>query len=58
MYLNGQTVLNIDKIADEPDATNNNESGCVGVGIEDAEKRVDAREVKRGGVEDRRDGGE
>jgi hypothetical protein len=45
-------VLDIDKIADEPDATNNNESGCVGVGIEDAEKRVDAREVKRGGVED------
>jgi hypothetical protein len=45
-------VLDIDKIADEPDATNNNESGCVGVGIEDAEKRVDEREVKRGGVED------
>lgn len=52
VYLNGQPVLDVNKVADESDATDNNESGFVGIGVEDAEEGVDAGIVERGGGKD------
>ncbi|KAL6208917.1 hypothetical protein ACLB2K_019860 [Fragaria x ananassa] len=48
--LDGQAVFYVDQVADEPDAADDDEVGEErGGGGEDAEKRVDAGEVERGG---------
>lgn len=52
VYLNGQTVLDVNEVTDKPDTPDNNECGFVRICLEDVEEGVDAGVVERGGGED------
>lgn len=47
--LDGQAVLDVDEVADEPHAADDDEPGHAGAITENTQKRVDPREAERGG---------